>query len=667
MINQVMESLLSAEIPPILWNKDADSFKDIRLTQYAGENRLLFKLPNGTTIIRNAGSIKWKWQSKQPIFNRLTDKNIVFFASGVAEWLILDWLGFDYIVLPSDSKKNSIAEFKEKLKDKAVVILPDNDQSGSFQKVIDSVKSNLSNSYVFTAYFYKDKDFRDYCRRVLSDKPDSFKDKESFIESLFYNIWILVGGSEATDDNIIEDALFNKIKGASLPLLPESKLASKIDNKDHIIIFYDPSVKEYAIFDNNGLKYNKKEKVLEYVKNMYFKNESLKEAEKKARLLIHNCPVYETILDTKLLFGISDDNYYFNIFEPTEVISFNVSERYDIDIDYIKTRFPYHYTLLSNLFNSTERLEYFLNWLSYILNTGYKTRNCIVLTGVQGSGKGVLYDYIIRPAFGDKYCEKLLRRDIKSNFTGLLHNKLFVVVDEMDKRSSYEILDKIKSYITDTSITIERKGIDSFTTENKFNMMIFSNSTVPVKVEQSNRRFSVFRSDVQIKDVIDPNLLIEGLKSESLSFEFLKFIKSLRYSEKYAETLFTTQEGEVAKEGSLSEIESICNKLKEARWDELINDYPEAEEAIELIKEETEKYNGFALTATVYLLFNKIFDEREWKKIRKNLYLYLGKAVQKRLTGEERGCCYKIIDEKESINMIRPGIRHKIVEEMQYL
>ena len=39
MINQVMESLLSAEIPPILWNKDADSFKGIRLTQYAGEKQ----------------------------------------------------------------------------------------------------------------------------------------------------------------------------------------------------------------------------------------------------------------------------------------------------------------------------------------------------------------------------------------------------------------------------------------------------------------------------------------------------------------------------------------------------------------------------------------------------------------------------------------------------
>ena len=421
MINQVVEELLSAEIPPIIWDKNADSFKGIRLTQYAGENRLLFNLPNGTTIIRNAGSIKWKWQGKQPIFNRLTDKNIVFFASGVAEWLILDWLGFDYIVLPSDSKKNSIAEFKEKLKDKAVVILPDNDQSGSFQNVIDSVKSNLSNSYVFTADFYKDKDFRDYCRRVLSE-PDSFKDKESFIESLFYNIWILAGGSEATDDNITEDALFNKIKGASLPLLPESKSAVKIDNKNPII-FYDPSVKEYAIFDDD-LCYLKKDRATEFIKNTLYKHESLKEANKNAKNFLHKCPNYKIILDTTLPFGVVNDDQ-FNIFEPTEVISFNVSERYDIDVDYIKTGFPYHYTLLSNLFNDTERLEYFFNWLSYILNTVKKTRNCIVLTGVQGTGKGLLYDYVIKPALGDKYCVKLLTHNIKSNFTGLLHNKLF--------------------------------------------------------------------------------------------------------------------------------------------------------------------------------------------------------------------------------------------------
>lgn len=634
MNNQEIEKLLAIEIPSILWDRESESFKGISLTKWNNGDRLMFTAPNGSTIIRNAGNIKWKWQGKQPIFNRITGKSLVFLASGVAEWLVLDWLGFDYIVLPSDSKKAAIAEFKDKLKDKAVIILPDHDESGSFQDVIDSVKSNFS--YFFTADFYKDKDFRDYCRRVLSE-TDSFKDKETFVESLFYNIWVCAGGSEAKDDPVTENDLFNKIKEIFPAVF--SSVGSDISTS---LCLYDLTTKEYAIFEDKAIFYFNKDKILEYIKNIYFKDLSLKEASKNARNFLHKCPNYKVILDTTLPFGAYGDK--FNIFEPTDVISYSASYRYNIDIEHIKNDFPYHYALLSNLFNTDEKLEYFINWLSYILNNpGKKTRNCIVLTGAQGTGKGLLYHHIIRPALGDKYCVELLSHNIRSNFTGLFHNKLFIVLDEMEKKATYDTLDKIKSYITDTDITIERKGVDSFTAQNKFNMMIFSNSTVPVKVEQSNRRFSVFKSNIPIKNVInDTNLLVEGLKSESS--EFLRFIKSLKYSEKYAETLFTTPEGEVAKEGSLSEVELICNGLKERRFEELINDYPEATEILEEIRREIEEYNGFAFTSSIYSLFENIFGEQQAKKLKKKLLLYFGKAQQKRISNDERAFFYKIID-----------------------
>ena len=188
-----IERLLSLEIPPILWGKDANSFKNIKLTQYAGQNRLLITAPNSSTITRNAGSIKWKWQGSQPIFNRLTDKSIVFIASGVAEWLILDWLGLDYIVLPSDSKRAGLADFKEQLDGKAVIVLPDHDKSGSFDKVIETVKQIAEQVHICN--FYQDHDFRDYARRTAP----AFSNKGEFIDSLLYNIFCELGGNEAAE------------------------------------------------------------------------------------------------------------------------------------------------------------------------------------------------------------------------------------------------------------------------------------------------------------------------------------------------------------------------------------------------------------------------------------------------------------------------------------
>jgi RecA-family ATPase/uncharacterized protein YbaR (Trm112 family) len=190
--NNEIERLLTAEIPTVLWDKTADSFKNIGLTKWSGENRLLFVAPNASTITKNAGSIKWKWSGSQPIFNRLTDKKLVFMASGVAEWLILDWLGFDYIVLPTDSKKAGLAGFKEQLIGKAVIVLPDHDKSGSFDKVIEAVKAIAERVHVCN--FYQDHDFRDYARRTAP----AFN-KEQFIDSLFYNIFIELGGNETVE------------------------------------------------------------------------------------------------------------------------------------------------------------------------------------------------------------------------------------------------------------------------------------------------------------------------------------------------------------------------------------------------------------------------------------------------------------------------------------
>lgn len=205
-----IERLLTVEIPPVLWNRTAESFKNIGLTKWNGQNRLLVAAPNGSTITRNAGHVKWKWQGSQPVFNRISGKSLVFIASGIAEWLILDWLQFDYIVLPSDSIRARLVNFKAELKNKAVIILPDRDKSDSFDKVIKAVKAIAERVHVCN--FYDDHDFRDYCRRTAP----AFDMKEQFIDSLLYNILIELGGNESVEQ-VSEKDIFSLIPYSPLP------------------------------------------------------------------------------------------------------------------------------------------------------------------------------------------------------------------------------------------------------------------------------------------------------------------------------------------------------------------------------------------------------------------------------------------------------------------
>jgi len=107
--------------------------------------------------LRNKESlIKWKiYGSKRFIPYRLKDgNNYCFCAFGMAEILLFELLELDYFVLQSDSIADNIENnpyfqpIKEKLKDRAVYIIPDNDESGinaakKLKKAITSSKPIL--------------------------------------------------------------------------------------------------------------------------------------------------------------------------------------------------------------------------------------------------------------------------------------------------------------------------------------------------------------------------------------------------------------------------------------------------------------------------------------------------------------------------------------------
>ncbi len=91
-----LKKLLSKEIPQQLWNENEESFKNIGL--YDAEDskyRLLIRIGDLSYAIKENGS--WKYYGAIRSLWRLTEKKVVFVTNNVIEWLMLDWLGLDYV------------------------------------------------------------------------------------------------------------------------------------------------------------------------------------------------------------------------------------------------------------------------------------------------------------------------------------------------------------------------------------------------------------------------------------------------------------------------------------------------------------------------------------------------------------------------------------------
>jgi len=256
---------------------------------------------------------------------------------------------------------------------------------------------------------------------------------------------------------------------------------------------------------------------------------------------------------------------YFNTFRENSILA----TRHNIkDVDRLKSidlnKYPNIEILLKNLFVNQDSLDYFLNWFSAILNTLEKNRIAIILKGIQGTGKGLLYDYIISYVLGSTHCITISNEQLKSRFNEELENKIFVIGNEIkgdfrDGNTSYE---KLKMYISDDEILVEGKNLKTRKIQNFFNMMIFSNHDTPLQISPSDRRYSVFTtSDNKIDKLVDNmDKFIENIKKERDNF--LKDVIKLKYSKYNASQPFENDDKRLIVEASTPKIELLANWLK---------------------------------------------------------------------------------------------------------
>lgn len=145
--------------------------------------------------------------------------------------------------------------------------------------------------------------------------------------------------------------------------------------------------------------------------------------------------------------------------------------------------------------------QYVLNYLAHIVQyPGTLPRVALVFMSSQGVGKNIFFENFAKYVLGD---DLYLQTDNMEKIIGRFnvnHNKLMVIMDEVQTKDSFTNSEAIKNMITAETLQWERKGLDGVTIRNVARQIMFSNGVTPVKIESSDRRFMLMECSDAVRN-----------------------------------------------------------------------------------------------------------------------------------------------------------------------
>ena len=228
---------------------------------------------------------------------------------------------------------------------------------------------------------------------------------------------------------------------------------------------------------------------------------------------------------------------------------------------------PFTKVLLRNLTNSDENaIAYIINWLSCAINTRKKNMTSIGFVGVEGTGKGVFETIYLKRMFGELLAT-VSNNELSSNFNSVFDDKMFVVLNEIkaDLKESSRTAEILKMLVTDENMNIERKFRDVQSKKTYFNMFLFSNEALPIKISGGDRRWTMISTSSVKLDAVAEALgmsvmdFVDGCEREA--YDFWREVFLFDYSIRKAAKTMDTQLKRTIAESTSSKLEVVCKKI----------------------------------------------------------------------------------------------------------
>ncbi len=405
-------------------------------------------------------------------------------------------------------------------------------------------------------------------------------------------------------------------------------------------MFYDTSKIEF-IFDGVRQKWvelKKETQEIRIVEEKYIRKYLYNHAKEfyiqNEKKVLYELPMRDLIFNPfKSSSWNKDTIEYQNIYIESE-IALKAKEKRNQSLSMRKKDFtflersPHIQALLNNILPVEEERNFFLNWLSYIFTTKKKTRTAIVIMGIQRTGKGVFWEQIIQYFFGNAYTPTLENEHVKGRFTPTaIEQAIFVLCNEVkaDFRDGNNAYERLKMWISDLYMRIEQKSQNDREAPNFFNMLFFSNNSVPLQIQGSDGRYSVFKTKSRkLKEVAEEDFkisivdFIDNVQKERDNF--LIDLVCYDYDEELATTTLETTIKETIYKASMTKIEILADKIKTLNEDFFTSELLEIAEHLktdemESIIEDTKNvgvydtYNKLDIRATIISIFNEMKND----------------------------------------------------------
>ena len=210
------------------------------------------------------------------------------------------------------------------------------------------------------------------------------------------------------------------------------------------------------------------------------------------------CPAPRVIPDWTIKFDPADfkivdfGEKVLNLYSPTVYMDEQAMASPKLEVGY--DSFPTIHKILSHVCVDEPTYKQYLKWIAHIIQFRTKTQTAWLFSGTEGTGKGVMFDKILKPLFGDKYCHHVGQENMEEKYNDHLAHNLILFLDEGDietSKAAERVMAKLRSTITEQTLAIRAMRQNSYQARNYTNVIVATNRAMAIKLQQGDRRWNI--------------------------------------------------------------------------------------------------------------------------------------------------------------------------------